>query len=346
MGDRTARKEMSATGVRPDRLAADGRSTHLQEKPPVRGRLVYFNGGFVAESEARISIFDSALTFGDMVYEVTRSFRQKPYRLRDHLERLYASMRYAEIDCDLALDEMEAATHETVARNLPAMEGSDFQILHDVTRGARPFYEGILKEGLGPVVCISVFPLIPRTGRQARAYEEGVHAVITPQQSVPSRFIDPKAKNRSRIFYKLADLHARRLEAEAWALLTDERGFITEGIGSNFFVACDGEILTPKPHNVLRGISRRTCFSLAGRLGISAREADVEPYDVRGADEAWFTSTPFCVLPAVRFNFQPVGPGKPGPIYKALLAAWSEEVGVDIAGQAREYAERLETWRP
>ena len=87
-------------------------------------------------------------------------------------------------------------------------------------------------------------------------------------------------------------------------------------------------------------------MELADRLGIPAREADIEPYDVRAADEAWFSSTPFCILPAARFNFQPIGPGKPGPIYRALLAAWSEVVGVDIAGQAREYAERLKTWKP
>ena len=310
------------------------------------GRLVYFNGEFVPESEARISIFDSALTFGDMVYEVTRSFQQKPYRLREHLVRLYASVRYAEIDCGLTIDEMEDATQETIERNIPVLEGSDFQILHDVTRGARALYEGILKEGLGPVVCISCFPLVPRTGKQADMYENGIHAVTTPQQSVPSRFIDPKAKNRSRIFYKLADLHANRLEEGAWALLTDERGFITEGIGSNFFIARDGEILTPKPHNVLRGISRRTCLELADQLGFPARETDIEPYDVRAADEAWLSSTPFCILPVTRFNFQPIGTGKPGPIYGALIASWSEVVGVDIAGQAREYAERLKTWKP
>ena len=87
-------------------------------------------------------------------------------------------------------------------------------------------------------------------------------------------------------------------------------------------------------------------MELADRLGIPAREADIEPYDVRAADEAWFSSTPFCILPAARFNFQPIGPGKPGPIYLALLATWSEVVGVDIAGQAREYAERLKTWKP
>ena len=98
-------------------------------------RLVYFNGEFIPEGEARISMFDCALMFGDMVFEMTRSFNQKPYRLRQHLDRLYASMRYAEIDCRLTIDQMEEATNQTIETNLPALDGLDFQIMHDVTRG-------------------------------------------------------------------------------------------------------------------------------------------------------------------------------------------------------------------
>ena len=81
-------------------------------------RLVYFNGEFIPEREARISIFDSALLFGDMVFEVTRTFNQKPFHLREHLDRLYGSIRYAEIDCGLTIDEMEAATYETIEKEL------------------------------------------------------------------------------------------------------------------------------------------------------------------------------------------------------------------------------------
>ena len=309
-------------------------------------RLVYFNGEFVPELEARISIFDCALMYGDMVFEMTRSFKQQPYRLRAHLERLYASMRYVEVDCGLTIDEMEAATRETIERNLSALDGLDFQIMHDVTRGGLALYEGIIKEGTAPIVSISVFPLVRHIGNMAEKYEKGAHFVIPRQQSVPSRYIDPKAKNRSRIYYKIAELQAGRAEEGAMALLTDEHGFITEGTSNNFFMVRDGEIFTPEPHNVLRGISRHACMELAARLGIPVHEADIEPYDVRAADEAWFTSTTICMVPITRFEFRPVGDGTPGPVYRKLLAAWSEEVGVDIAGQAREYAELARVWKP
>ncbi len=309
-------------------------------------RVVYFNGEFIPELEARISIFDCALMFGDMVFEATRTFNQKPFRLREHLDRLYASMRYTEIDCGLTIEEMEAATFETIERNLPALDGLDVQIMHDVTRGALPVYAGLAKEGLAPIVCINVIPLVRHTGFLAEKYEKGAHLVITPQRSVPARYIDPKAKNRSRIYYKLAELQAARMEEGALPLLTDERGFITEGTGSNFFVARHGEISTPRPNDILRGVSRQACIELAGKLGIPVREADIEPYDVREADEAWITSTPFTMIPATRFNFQDIGDGKPGSIYRRLLTAWSDEVGVDIAAQARKYAALAKTWRP
>ena len=94
-------------------------------------------------------------------------------------------MRYAEIDCGLTLDEMEAATHETIERNLPVLNGMDIQIMHDVTRGGLSFYEGIIKEGTRPIVSINVIPLVRHIGNQVEAYESGSHFVITPQQSVP-----------------------------------------------------------------------------------------------------------------------------------------------------------------
>lgn len=309
-------------------------------------RVVYFSGDFIPEIEARISIFDCALMFGDMVFEMTRSFQQQPYRLRDHLERLYASIDYVQIDCGLTIDEMEAATHETIERNLPALEGYDFQIMHNVTRGGLGLYDTIIKEGTDPIVSINVLPLIRHTGGIADRYAGGAHFVITPQQSVPARYIDPKAKNRSRIYYKLADLHAANLEEGAMALLTDERGFITEGTGNNFFMVRDGQILTPKPHDILRGVSRQACMELAQSQGMPVVEADISPYDVRAADEAWFTSTTICMIPVTRFDFRPVGDGAPGPVYRQLLTAWSEAVGVDIASQAREYAEIAPGWTP
>ncbi|MAE60268.1 MAG: branched-chain amino acid aminotransferase [Planctomycetaceae bacterium] len=309
-------------------------------------RLVYWNGDFIPESEARVSIFDFGVMYGDMMFEMTRTFNHKPFRLRHHLERLYNSLAYGQIDCGLTIDQMEAATLATLEKNIPALDGADCQIMHDVTRGAIPSYDGIVKEGLSPVVSINVWPLIRHTGGMASKYHEGAHFVYTQQRSVPARYIDPKAKSRTRLFYRLAELEAARLDPAASALLTDEHGFITEGTGNNFFMVRDGEILTPKPHDILRGVSRGACMDFAQQLGISVNEADIDPYDVREADEAWFTSTTICMIPITKVHFHPVGDGVPGPIYKKLIDAWSNEVGLDIPAQASDYAERAKTWKP
>lgn len=309
-------------------------------------RLAYLNGQFVPEREARISIFDSALMYGDMVFEMTRTFRQEPFLLDRHLDRLYDSIRYARIDCGLSQEQMLAATRQTIDRNRDALGGYDFQIMHNVTRGGMDLYAELVREGTAPVVTINVMPLIRHVGRSADAYERGAHFVTTTQRSVPARYIDPKAKNRSRIYYKLAELEAARLEPGAMALLTDERGFVTEGTGNNFFMVRGGRILTPKPHDILRGVSRGYCMELAVAAGVPVEEADVEPYDVRQASEAWYTSTSIAMIPVTRFNGAPVGAGAPGPVYRRLLRAWSASVGVDIPEQARRYAELAAGWRP
>jgi branched-chain amino acid aminotransferase len=111
---------------------------------PMSDRVVYFNGCFVPENEARVSIFDSALMFGDMAFEMTRTFKQRPFKLRNHLERLYASLRLLEIDCGLTLAEMERRTLETLERNLGTEPADvDWQIMHNVSRGPMDLYRTV-----------------------------------------------------------------------------------------------------------------------------------------------------------------------------------------------------------
>ena len=306
-------------------------------------RKVYFNGSFVPESEARVSIFDSALMFGDMAFEVTRTFEGKPFRLRDHLERLYPGLKMLEIDCGLTIDEMEAATYQTIEVNRPCFpHGLDFQIMHNVSRGPLELYGWAFAEPLRSTITINCWPLTWHLAGLAQFYDTGVHAVIPRQQSVPARLIDPKIKNRSRIYYQVANLQAHRVDPKAFALLTDEDGFITEGTGANFFVVKRGELLTPEPRNILRGVTRQAIIELAAQTGLPCHQCNLEPYDVMTADEAFFTSTPYSILPATRLNGLPIGDGAPGPVTQRLIAAWSDMMGVDIVAQATEYAKTVE----
>jgi branched-chain amino acid aminotransferase len=298
-------------------------------------RLAYFNGELVPESEARISVFDSALVYGDVVFEVTRTFREQPFRLREHMERLYASMRLAEIDCGLTIDEMEAATYETIAANRGQFsDGFDFQITHNVSPGPLSIYRSVFPEGLRPTIVINCFSLVGRMVKLGPQYRTGVHGVIPSQRAVPAQFVDPKVKSRSRIYYIRAEHQAHRIDPQGWAVLLDGDGYIAEGVGSNVFLVHDGTLYSPEGRNILRGVTRNCVLELASNLGIPVLERNLEPYDLLNADEAFFTSTTTCVMPMTSFEGQALGAGAPGPITQRIMAAFNELVGLDIVAQA------------
>ncbi|MBM3802608.1 MAG: branched-chain amino acid aminotransferase [Acidimicrobiia bacterium] len=304
-------------------------------------RKVYFNGEYVSEQEARVSIFDCALMFGDMVFDMTRTYRQKPFRLREHLERIYAGLKYLEINCGMSLEEMERATLQTLELNLPAVDGADVQIMHNISRGPLPMYKTVFGGALRPTVTINCWPFWWHLAGNAPLYRSGVNAVITAQRSVPAYLIDPKVKNRSRMFYQMANLLAQKANPPGWPLLTDDQGLITEGSGWNFFIVRKGRVLTPPGRNILLGITRGAVLELLAKLAIPTSEEDFGMYEVVNADEAFCTATSFAVMPCTRINGQPIGSGQPGELTRKLIAAWSEMVKVDIIAQADAYAEKV-----
>jgi branched-chain amino acid aminotransferase len=260
------------------------------------------------------------------VYEVTRTFNGKPFRLRDHMERLYAGLGILEMNCGMTMAEMEAATQETIEVNRPCFPGGrDFEINHDISSG--PPKGSSAPEAGRPTVFIHLCPL--RT--VAPLYDTGAHAVIPPQHSIPARL---------RVHFMVAGQQARRVDPKAWALLTDEDGFITEFTGANFFLVKDGALFTPEPRNILLGITRKAVMELAAQMKLSCRECNLEPYNVMTADEAFATTTPFCIVPVTRLDGHAIGNGKPGPVTQRLIAAWNEMVGVDTVAQAKKYAEQ------
>ena len=139
----------------------------------------------------------------------------------------------------------------------------------------------------------------------------------------------------------MADLEMKHFGADAWAILLDEDGFLTEGTAANFFLVKDGTLLSPEPRNILRGVTRQTVIEMAEKTGIRFVEKNLEPYDAMTADEAFFTTTSIFMMPATRFNGRPIGDGAIGPVYRRLANAFVESIGVDFIEQARLCAERL-----
>jgi branched-chain amino acid aminotransferase len=299
-------------------------------------RVVYFNGELVPETEARISIYDSALMFGDMVFEMTRSFNKKQFKLREHIDRLYAGVKILRIPLRMTPEEMELACHQTVEANDHLFSADDeHRLMIDVSRGLLGIYQGI--EGLhkGPNVIIADFPLRWTVVGMSKLFAEGINAVITSQRAIPASLLDPKVKNRSRIHYLMANIEASQIDGENnWALMLDPDGFIAEGTGDNFFIVKDGAVITPEGRNILRGVSREYVIKeLCPELDITVIEKNIESYDVYGADEAFMTGTPFSMLPVTSLNGSAIGNGKVGTVFNRLLGLWSRKTGVDIVAQ-------------
>ncbi len=170
-----------------------------------------------------------------------------------------------------------------------------------------------------------------------KLFDTGINAVTPSQRAIPAHLLDPKVKNRSRLHYQMANIEVSRYRGDNnWALLLDEDGFITEGTGANFFIVEKrGNLLTPEPRNVLRGISRDMIFE----LDRNTYERNIDVYDVYNAREAFFTGTPFCMLPVTSLNGVPIGDGKVGAHFGYLEALWSGNCGVSIKAQIQAWDE-------
>ena len=304
------------------------------------GRVVYMNGKFVPETEARISIYDSALMFGDMVFEMTRSFNKKQFKLREHLERLYTGLKILRIPLKMDIKEMEDVCHETIERNEPFFEAKDeHRLMINVSRGPLGIYAPIFGGKLEPTVVIADFPLKWTVASLAQLYEKGINSVIPSQRAIPSTLMDPKIKNRSRMWYQMANIEVSKVEGDNnWPLLMDPDGYITEGTGDNYFIVKDGTVITPEGRNILRGVSRAYIIEeLCPQLKLPIIEKNIEPYDVYTADEAFMTGTPFCMLPVTSLNSISIGQGEVGPIFSKLINQWSQKIDVDIIKQIKDW---------
>tara|TARA_B100000378_G_scaffold200650_1_gene164056 strand:+ start:2701 stop:3678 length:978 start_codon:yes stop_codon:yes gene_type:complete len=302
-------------------------------------RLVYVNGKFVPETEAKISIYDSALMFGDMVFEMTRSFNKKQFKLREHLQRLYASINYVHIPLKMSLEEMESVCFETIEKNEPFFDEHDeHRLMINVSRGPLSIYSEVFNGKLEPTIIISDFPLKWTVMGMGRLFDVGINAVIPNQRAVPAELIDPKVKNRSRFHYMMANIEVSKISGKNnWPLLLDTDNYIAEGTGDNFFMVKKNILYTPEPRNILVGISRNYIIELARELSIKCIETNLTESDVYEADEAFMTATPFCMLPVTKINGRNIGSGKRGKITNELLSLWSEKVGVDIEKQIKEF---------
>ena len=286
--------------------------------------MIWLNGQLLPDSEARVSVYDSSLMFGDMVFEFLRTFGQRPFKLVEHLKRLLASAKMAQIDVPYSLADLEKAHDSLLEANRGEFAPDDeFRTLINVSRGTLPMYQGMVPQR--EWVMMTCFNLKIVLKGTSEWYNYGVDGFIASQRAIPSYLVSPRIKHRSRLYLKMAALEAE--SPRQWPILLDPDGFISEGTGSNIFLVKNRRVYTPEARNCLDGISRRYVMGLLERQGKPVIEQNLDVYDVMMADELFFTNTPNCIMPCTSINRQIIGNRLPGPITLDLMDQWEKNVG-------------------
>ena len=297
--------------------------------------LCYVNGSFVRASEAKISIFDRGFTSGEGVYDVTRSFGHKLFKLDAHIARLYRSLKYTRIDCGIPIEEMTRLSTDVFERNKHLLAPDDDCALWQVvSRGSDRF-----TKGKPMTASVTVFCLPIAYHSFAREYVDGCILVTPSTRRIPPQSLEAKAKITNKMNHTVAAFEAKQVNPRATPLMLDLDGNISETHLGNFFFVSGGKLCTSTDRTVLGGVTRSTLFALADEMGIPVVEGDFTPYDVYCADEAFTASTSPSIVPVKSLNGTTIGTSIPGPVTLKLMRAWEEMVGIDFVSQALGHIE-------
>ena len=302
-------------------------------------RVAYFNGEIVPESQVLVPFRDRGFKYGDAVFDMTRTFGHQIFKIETHINRFYNSLRYVDIDPGMSQKEMVDLSMAVLEGNLHLLgPDDDYWVGQRVSRGVDLVGGGMWETDGGSNIIIECAPL-PLKPR-ARLFRDGIDVLIPSVRRVPPESLSPRAKTHNYLNLIMADMEAKEQDPEAWAILLDTRGFLAEGIGSNFFTVKDGVIYTPQEQYVLGGISRETAIEMAARIDVPVIAKDLDMFDAITADEIFLTSTSLCICGVRSFQGREVGDGAAaGPITKALMDEYVDFVEFDWVGQ---YLKRLE----
>jgi len=279
--------------------------------------IAFIDGEYLPASEAKISIFDIGFSRGDAVYDTVSVWKRYFFRLDDHVARFLRSCAGMRLRCPNPPAELPRILAGCVDRT--GLEDAYVQMI--VTRGTFP---SLTRRD--PRLCTNRFiafaiPYVWIVSPERQ--EAGIDLVVSENRRTPTEAIDPRVKN-----FNWMDLQRGLFEAldrgGDTAVLCTPAGYLAEGPGFNLWLVRDGALATPRT-NVLEGITRRTVFDLAAELGVSAREADLTPGDLRGADEAFLSSTAGGIMPVSHVDGKPLGSGKPGPLGTRVRALYWEK---------------------
>ncbi len=277
---------------------------------------VYIDGKYYARDEARISVFDHGLLYGDGVFEGIRIYGGKVFRLREHIGRLYKSAAAILLEIPMPESDMEAAVVDAVRVN----EKQDGYIRLIVTRGEGPL-------GIDPGTCKKATVIIIVS--DIRLYPEehcrkGIDIVTASTRRVPPECLDPRIKSLNYLNNILAKIEARQAGCSE-AVMLNTNGFVAECTADNIFIVKGGTLLTPAGHHgALEGVTRAVVVDAAKSLGIATSESAIAPYDLYNADECFLTGTGAEIVPVVKIDGRVIGGGNPGPVTERIITAFRD----------------------
>ncbi len=277
---------------------------------------VYINGKLYPKDEAKISVFDHGLLYGDGVFEGIRCYNGNIFKLSEHIDRLYDSAKAISMEIQLTRDELKDAVINTLkANNL-----KDSYIRLIVTRG-------VGKLGLNPFLCeesqvIIITDFIQLYSKEL--YEKGLDAIIVPTIRNHSDALNPNVKSLNYLNNILAKIECINAGATEGIMLNKD-GYVAEGTGDNIFIVKDNGIITPPTTaGILIGITRNVVIELANEAGMTVKEEQLTRDDLYNADECFLTGTAAEIIPVVNLDGRKIASGRPGKVTLSLLKKYQE----------------------
>ncbi len=277
---------------------------------------IYINGTLYDKQDAKVSVYDHGLLYGDGIFEGIRSYSGKVFRLTEHLQRLYRSAKAIRLEIPMSRDDLAKAVVETLEAN--GIENGYIRLI--VTRGA-----GTL--GLDPnktsdpqvIIITDSIELYPREN-----YEHGLEIITVGSIRNHPAALDPRIKSLNYLNNIMAKIEGLQAGCEE-ALMLNYKGELAECTGDNIFLVRDGALATPPVDaGILEGITRDAVIELAEAQGIKVQQTALMRHDLFVADECFLTGTAAEVVPVIKVDGRPIGDGKPGPITRDLMARFGE----------------------
>src|SRR5881394_2281438 len=289
---------------------------------------IYIDGKFYSEANAKVSVLDHGLLYGDGIFEGIRFYNGRVFRLEEHLHRLWDSARSICLEIPMTMAEMTKALLETIRQN--HLHDGYIRLL--VTRG-------IGNLGLNPTQCKSPSVIIIAATialYHEDFYRKGLTIVTCATRRSSPAALNPAVKSLNYLNNVMARVEANLAGADE-ALMLNDAGNVAECTADNVFIVKRGRIFTPPiTAGALRGITRGIVFEIAAELGIKISEADITRHDVFVADECFLTGTAAEIIPVVKADGRVIGNGKPGPISTRMIARFREltrETGTPVFTQ-------------